>query len=41
MHNADKILVLDNGKIIDEGSHEELINRDGLYKELHNMQFQT
>ena len=41
VHNADKILVLDNGKIIDEGSHEELINRDGLYKELHNMQFQT
>ena len=41
VHNADKILVLDNGKIIDEGSHEELINRDGVYKELHNMQFQT
>ncbi len=41
VHNADKILVLDNGKIIDEGSHQELINRDGVYKELHNMQFQT
>jgi len=41
VHNADKILVLDNGKIIDEGSHEELMNRDGVYKELHNMQFQT
>ena len=41
VHNADKILVLDNGKIIDEGSHEELMNRDGIYKELHNMQFQT
>jgi subfamily B ATP-binding cassette protein MsbA len=41
VHNADKILVLDNGKIIDEGNHEELINRDGVYKELHNMQFQT
>ena len=41
VHNADKILVLDNGKIIDKGSHQELINRDGVYKELHNMQFQT
>ena len=39
--NADTILLIDNGKIIDEGSHQELINRDGVYKELHNMQFQT
>ena len=41
VHNADKIIVLDRGKIIDEGSHDELINRDGIYKQLHNMQFQT
>ena len=41
VHNADKIIVLDKGKIIDEGSHDELINRDGIYKQLHNMQFQT
>jgi ABC-type multidrug transport system fused ATPase/permease subunit len=41
VHNADKIIVLDKGKIVDQGSHDELINRDGLYKQLHNMQFQT
>ena len=41
VHNADKIIVLDKGEIIDEGSHDELINRDGIYKQLHNMQFQT
>ena len=33
--NADKILVLDNGKIIQEGTHEELNNTDGYYKELY------
>ncbi|WP_108423425.1 ABC transporter ATP-binding protein [Flagellimonas amoyensis] len=33
--NADKIIVLDNGKIIQEGSHQELNNVDGYYKELY------
>ncbi|MBO0329270.1 ABC transporter ATP-binding protein [[Muricauda] lutisoli] len=33
--NADKIIVLDNGKIIQEGTHEELNNTDGYYKELY------
>ena len=41
VHNADKIIVLDKGEIIDQGSHDELINRDGIYKQLHNLQFQT
>ena len=41
VHNASKILVLDNGKIVQEGKHEELVNIDGLYKQLHKMQFQT
>ena len=41
VHNADKIIVLDKGEIVDQGSHDELINRDGIYKQLHNMQFQT
>lgn len=32
--DADEILVLNQGKIIDRGNHEELISRDGLYKEI-------
>lgn len=41
VHNADKIIVLDKGLIIDMGTHKELINKDGLYKQLHNLQFKT
>lgn len=41
VHNADKIIVLDKGLIIDMGTHEELINKDGVYKQLHNLQFKT
>ncbi|WP_242131729.1 ABC transporter ATP-binding protein [Aestuariivivens marinum] len=33
--NADKIIVLDNGKIIQEGKHESLINTEGYYKHLY------
>lgn len=29
--NADKIIVMDSGKIMEEGNHKELIHRDGLY----------
>lgn len=32
--NVDKIYVLNNGKIEEEGNHEELLNKNGLYKEL-------
>ena len=41
VHNANKILVLENGQIVQEGKHDNLINVDGLYKQLHKMQFQT
>ncbi len=34
--NADRILVLDNGKIIEEGSHNELMKNGGKYQELYN-----
>lgn len=33
--NADKIIVLDQGKIIQEGTHEELNNQEGYYKDLY------
>ncbi|WET02713.1 ABC transporter transmembrane domain-containing protein [Flavobacterium sp. YJ01] len=40
IRNADKILVLDNGKISEQGTHQELINlENGIYKNLSNLQF--
>ncbi len=36
--NADKILVLDNGEVVQQGKHFELIKQDGLYKELFKKQ---
>ena len=36
--NADKIVVLDNGKIIEQGSPDELIARDGLFKRMVELQ---
>ncbi|WP_136666748.1 ABC transporter ATP-binding protein [Flavobacterium sp. H122] len=33
--NADKIIILDNGKIIQQGTHNQLVNQEGYYKELY------
>ncbi len=33
--NADKIIILEDGKIIQEGSHNQLVNQEGYYKELY------
>jgi len=38
--NADKIAVINNGKIVQTGKHEELIRQEGLYKSLHELQLQ-
>lgn len=40
VRNADRILVLDEGKIIEEGNHEVLMKKNGLYTELFNIQAQ-
>jgi ATP-binding cassette, subfamily B, multidrug efflux pump len=36
--NADKIIILEDGKIIQEGSHNQLVNQEGYYKELYYKQ---
>lgn len=37
--NADKIIVLDNGKVTESGTHKELMQTGGLYSHLYNIQF--
>ena len=37
--NADVILVMNDGKIIEQGSHKELLNKNGFYSKLYNSQF--
>jgi len=39
VRDADRILVIDNGRIVEEGTHEELIKKGGLYSHLYKMQF--
>lgn len=39
VRSADRIIVLDDGRIVQEGTHEELLASGGLYKRLHEIQF--
>jgi ABC-type multidrug transport system fused ATPase/permease subunit len=39
VRNSDKIVVLDGGRIAEQGTHDELIRLGGLYKQLYEMQF--
>ena len=36
--NADQIIILDEGRIIQQGSHNQLVNQEGYYKELYEKQ---
>ena len=38
VRRADLILVLDKGRVVERGAHEELLARGGLYKEIHDLQ---
>ena len=40
IRNADLILVMKDGNIIEQGSHYELIEKNGFYAELYNSQFE-
>lgn len=41
IQNADTILVIDQGRLIEQGSHETLLNQRGFYYRLHKAQFQS
>ena len=37
--NSDRILVIDDGRVVETGNHEELISQEGLYKHLYELQY--
>ncbi|HET9277595.1 MAG TPA: ABC transporter transmembrane domain-containing protein [Flavitalea sp.] len=39
IRNADKIIVIDKGIVLEMGTHQQLINQNGLYRKLNDMQF--
>ena len=41
IRNADRILVLNEGRLMEEGSHDQLLAQDGLYATLYRLQYQA
>jgi subfamily B ATP-binding cassette protein MsbA len=41
VRKADRILVIDKGRIVEQGRHGVLLAKKGLYAKLHRMQFRT
>ena len=41
IENADKIIVLDQGKIVEQGNHQSLLDKNGAYAQLHSFQFES
>lgn len=39
VQHADRIVVLDQGKIVQQGNHQQLVVEEGLYKQLYELQF--
>jgi ABC-type multidrug transport system fused ATPase/permease subunit len=41
IQHANKIIVLERGKIVEHGTHDELLKKNGKYKDLYEMQFSS
>jgi subfamily B ATP-binding cassette protein MsbA len=39
VRKADRIVVMRDGRVVDQGTHEELLDREGLYRQLYRLQF--